>query len=322
MSRPNHIQRKAALIEKFALKEGIWPKSGNQKIVKDNKTINITRNGIIGWQDGRGGSNREKTLKDVKRDLAEFLEKKEEDFFNEDYGVVEFAHYLGLSRIECRESIDNLIGRILPSFSIFSCESNDYRAIMNVFGGLHIIYRLEVTPYAKEKTGREISILKIPLSVRYPIDGFKVMSQNLRRVRCKMVIHSYRIAGGDFDYDGYVTPGDGAGFHHWAFQARDARLPDVMYFITGEPEAESDFMLGTMVSRSQDRPAKPTIWPIVIEKIKGEENLKNFETDDPFDDVETVFMREVPALLDPKDVGTEIINRLKQAQEFAAFPKL
>ena len=322
MSRLSKLQRKAALLRFHLIKHGDFPKNEKHRI----DLLGIARAGLEKWI--RGEVLRPRSLESVDERVKEVLvlDSMMPNLFENYIGVMEFGKLLGLTRRECQIAIDTVAGELGPTFSIFSMQRGRADSLLSDLQGLYAVYRMERTKHATLTTGRDESVLRMALSVRYRLPGSKLMSRDLQRVRCKLNIPSYRAPVDIHEYDGYITPSDasGEGRHYWMFEVRQESEKDAVFFMTeslrrGPHHApQRRLALGIMVSRTQDTKSVPAIWPIVIERRADLPDVS--EPEEGFEQsAEQRFVTETAALLEPKSVGKWVFNALKEAEEFATF---
>lgn len=337
--RPTTLQRKAALIKKRSSDANEWKGKSSQQI----PLVGFTGSTLHSWMSGKTKHANLITLQSADKAIRQYLAENDisrtdlpgsdKNLLTDDVGVMTFGALLGLTRHECREAIDNMVGEVSPAFSIFAMTANESKSFMDQFCGHYLLYRVEKTPKAIEA---ERDILRISLSIRFPLGSHKVMSNHLQRIRCKMHILAYTHPIPDHEYDGFVTKVDGGGFHHWFFQTRKDDVADVIYMMTrgknvdglaGQPN-ERPYITGTMISRTQsnDNEAPDTaIWPFVMERVDPAQFLEeqeHVETTE-LDDLESSFMSAAPALLSStEDIDEFIVRKLREAGDIPNFMRL
>lgn len=338
--RLTYLQRKLALLryycERSPNKELVYPTNRNAKM----KIVGyVARNTFDNWLNGRNiPSAQNKVEADIsikkiifESDISNTLDDR--NVLDDNFGVMEFGMNIGLSRSECRFAIDTVIGELAPTFSIFSLDQSTSRKHFQVYQGLYIIYRYETTEKAKDSTGRKSNMIKIPMSVRHELSGHKAASQNLKRIRCKLNVHSFSGMMRMHEYDGYMTSRDSAELHHWVFQSRNDIEDDLIYIISSDikryeyDDCEGNnstkkfkYMNGVMFSRSQDRNIRAVAWPIIIQKIEFE-RIDYSESNKPedwskFDDIESYFMRSQVGIFDPIDINPGILELFELGSDY------
>lgn len=336
--RPSETQRKVALIISYAEKNQVFPKD----IETRNHTsdiLGLTKNTLENWLKGKIPSTRKiadfsLAVSNLVNDINPDIEIEVSEQYLKNTGVMRLGQLLGLERSECRKSIDQKISSIMSTYSIFNVDDDSARATWKELagrgGGHYIMYRVENTEITLESNGGNPALMQIPIAVRHVIKGNKPMSKGFQKIRAKA--HIYNLTGAEsyFDYDGYITRKDGAGFYHWLFQSRNQTTNDLLYLITGDlerhnsiknPEAEKRlFILGTLHTRNQDSSAKSGAWPVILEKIdlnKWVEQLKSEgrETWGNFDDADSYFMRAAPRLIDISKVDEAIVHHMRRANQ-------
>lgn len=344
--RPSNFQRKIALIRYLCAREDDYPTGGNTEI----KMLKVTRNTLDNWLKGQTNGQKQKLevaeagVMDVIRrtspDEADSVKKP----LTSKLGVMALGKLLGLTRAECRYAIDEAVGEIAPTYTIFSMDDNASSTYFAQLGGLYKVHRAERTETAKKalKTDRETSVMVIPMSVRHELQGHKFMSKTLRRIRCKLHIPAYNSSSSFHEYDGFITPLDGSRFHHWFFQSRKDPENDVIYLLTDElkrdgfgvetEDTDLKFLIGTMVSRSQDAGVGAVVWPIVAEKVMSTKDLEQGDDGNgggdgkegwgPFEDAESYFMRTTPDMIDPDDLDPLLREKLEEAKSFVTVMAL
>lgn len=340
--RVSVLQRKCALIEKVSRGENwpdkqtpAWPKKAGD----DVQLLEITKTSFNKWIEGKVSKPNLLTLDNADSCLKRYLmdrnlegAKDSRNLLSDEVGVMELGRFLGLTRQDCRRTIDVMIGRVAPTFSIFSHQPAEMRALERSFQGLSFVYRPEVTETAESKTGKSDNVLRMPLSVRYPIDSHKVMAKGLERLRCRLQVCAYSSAEPDHEYDGYMTKRDGGGKHnHWFFQSRIDQEADVIYMITTAPQREVHddpesrrYILGLMFSRTQDESPVAGVWPVVIVPVTPDD-LKLLKPETEHDDSESMLMKNCATLMSLKDVDAFIVDRLREAESLInilALPKV
>jgi len=331
MSRLSSLQRKAALLRFYLQQQdGAYPNNVKERIA----LLDMTRAGFERWI--KGEVLKPQRLDAINHSILDALglDPNAEKLFDEAFGVMRLGKLLGLSRRDCQLAIDQVAGELGPTFSTFSMPQQKARKVLSLLQGLYCIYRLEATVQSQTITGRARSILRLGLSVRYALPGSKALSQQERRIRCKLSIPSYRLTGDFHEYDGYVTDTDSAGRHYWMFETRAEINRDVVFLMTEVlrrgPQGVSDRQIanGVMISRTQDATSIPAIWPIVMVKEPERiEDAADFE-----DTTEKRFLREhilrkerLPdqyGLDDPLQVEPWICAALAEAERFAQFYRL
>ena len=325
MSRLSKLQRKAALLRFHLIKHDDFPKNEKHQI----PLLGITRAGLEKWIKGEVTRPRSLEMVDQRIKEALVLDQMMPNLFTDQVGVMELGQLLGLTRRECQFAIDEVASELGPTFPIFSMQRGKADSLLSELQGLYAVYRIERTKHAKHATGREESVLRMALSVRYNLPGHKLLSKDMQRVRCKLNIPSYRASVDIHEYDGYITPSDasGEGRHYWMFEVRQQSEKDAVFFMT-ESLRRGPFhaphrrlALGIMISRTQDTNSVPAIWPIVIERCADLADTSDPEEDFAYS-LEQKFVDETAALLDPKSVESWVFNALKEAEDFATFMHL
>lgn len=321
MARLSSLQRKSALIRQHLINKGQYPGQPGETIPALN---NITRSAFHKWITGQTSEpNGLQVVSDQLKNIIGISHPG--NLLTDDVGIMQLGHFLGLSRNECRRAIDTLAGELGATFSAFSMGNADAEALLRLYRGLYVLYRVERGEQAARFTGRQSSILCATLIVRYSLAGTKDLTRDLARVRVKMNVPAYRKAiSSAHEYDGYLTAEDSAGLHRWVFEERNDRNRDIIFIATRDLERGSEghqdnrFMTGFMVGRTQDRPAMPAHWPIMVVR-RGD--LPRYEApgDDFTDDIETRFSREHTGLFDPTVIDAWIREKLIEAEAFTHF---
>jgi len=329
--RVSTLQRKCALIQKLCLKLEDWPSSSGQSV----PALGISRTSFMKWLEGRVAEPKPSVLKAADEKLRAYLTEHgldattQDNLLSNNVGVMALGEMLGLTRYECRLAIDIMVGRVAPTFSIFSQNQTTINSLLSSFEGISYVYRVEKTHAAKDRTGTYENILRMPLAVRYAIDTHKVMAKGLQRIRCRLEVMEYRTAAPNHQYDGYLTPKDGGGQHyHWFFQSRMDRDSDVIYMITHDPQqvlhddpSSQRYILGSMFTRTQDQTPIAAVWPIVILPLsENEQNI--LSQTNTHEDVETVMMRDTPRLMSYDEVDPFVHEKLKEASDLVRFMTL
>lgn len=339
--RVSPLQRKCALIE-YVCRRETWPDDSPAWPAKTTGCVtllDISRTSFNAWIEGRTAKPRDSVLEKADRTLKQFLTDRgrsgaddTRNLLSNQVGVMELGLFLGIKRRDCRKAIDNAIGKVAPTFSIFSLSDNDMQNLRRNFEGLSFIYRVETTEAALAAKDGRACVLRIPISVRYPIESHKVMAKGMRRLRCRLQVFAYNSTIKNHEYDGYVTKRDGGGrHHHWFFQSRIDEEADVIYMITHSPRRERPddqnsrrYTLGMMHSRTQDDTPLAAIWPVVMTPLTDEE-MQTYAPNDDHEDEETLIMRMGPALLDQSEVPNFVLEKIREAEDLVnvfTLPKL
>lgn len=337
--RPVAFQRKIALIKHVCDSRRLYPYNKSHPI----EHIGVTANTLDNWI-GRKVSPRDSTTDNVNNKIRDYITShlnidivNENNIFSDDFGVMELGHCLGLTRDECRFAIDQQISFIVSGFDIFNMNHAASEQLFRLFRGNYIIYRIEKTELSKEVTGRDVSVMTIPLSVRHLISGTKKMTEHENKIRCKLSVVSYSSRSQLYEYDGYITKKDGVGFFHWVFQSRSEALDDILYLMTGDftrdykPDSseisERFFLTGSIHSRSQDNPASSVVWPVVIEQVDPEEYLGISSADRPddwrkFEDNESYFMRKASKFFSLDELDPLVRRKFAEANSRVAISSI
>lgn len=319
MSRLTALQRKAAILRYYLRKHKIYPSNVKAHIA----LLDMTRAGFEKWINGQTYSPRQIEAIDSKIKSVLNLNPTDPNLLDRGTGVMELGYKLGLSRAECQIAVDEVAGELGPTFSSFSMGDEQANGLLRVFQGLYVVYRLEHTAQAKTATGRDLSVMCMTMSVRHKLTGSKRLTRDLNRVRCKLHIPSYRLHMKHFEYDGYVAQTDPAGKHYWLFEARHDIERDMVFMMTdilqtsGFEAGPSPFCYGTMISRSQDMPGQPTVWPILLER-KAELADPEKQVDEGFGkSAEKLFTEQYAALKAADELDPWVMQALIKAEEFA-----
>lgn len=332
--RPTKLQRQMALLIHFGDKTELFPIEESKRNQK-SEALGVSRNTLVNWLGG--GKPRDSALnrfsEAIHRIVGELnpnLELGEPRNFIKDTGVMKLGQLLGLTRTECREAIDQKISSVLATFSIFNVDvgsaNSTWGELGGKDGGYYLMYRMETTKAAKKHTGYDKSIMVVPIAVRHLLSGNKSMSRGFRKIRAKAHVYSFTGSNPYFEYDGYITRQDGAGFHHWLFQSRNQVADDLFYLMTRDIERvrvkgsirQRLFLLGTLHTRNQERLATSGTWPVVLEKVDLEELISKEKLQasanwQEFDDLDSYFMREWPDLVQPDAVDELLKEYMSRA---------
>tara|TARA_R110000737_G_scaffold333449_1_gene351128 strand:- start:5660 stop:6673 length:1014 start_codon:yes stop_codon:yes gene_type:complete len=314
------LQRKAAIIRYYLRKNQQFPSN-----VKANIAIlGMTRAGLEKWIKGETHQPRAIDRLDAALKQAIGLETLTPNLLSRETGVMEFGNRLGLSRAECQIAIDEVAGELGPTFSSFSMSPEQASGLLQVFQGLYVIYRLERTAQAQKATGDTLSIMCMTMSVRHKLRGSKPLSSTLQRIRCKLHIPSYRVNIPYFEYDGYLAQTDPAGKHYWLYEARHEIERDMVFMMTDVLQSGTFdgqrrlYCYGTMITRSQDQPGLPMIWPVLIER-RADLVAPAKQKDESFErSAEKIFTEEYAALKPPSEVEPWVLQALQEAESFAS----
>lgn len=325
MTRLTELQRKSALIERYLRKNRMFPKTSSEKI---HPLDEVTKAAFDKWLNGKtehpdrlGNANKALVthLRACKHEPGRGSTPNEDaDLLGTTTGVMELGRILGLTRNECRRAIDTLAGKLAPTFSNFSLEQDQARSILSIYRGIYRCYRIENTIQAQTRSRRDHSVMSFVLSVRYAVGVASENGKELRRVRCKATIPSYRARPSTYEYDGYMTAPDGAGMLYWMFQERKGIERDMLMLIATELEedriddANHQFILGMLITRTQDKTSRPAIWPVVLERIA--ELPKDGSKEDRFDDdIESLMTSANLGLHAPEEIAPWVFEKLKEA---------
>lgn len=325
MTRLTELQRKSALIERYLRKNRLFPKTSSETI---GPLDGVTKAAFDKWLNGK--TEVPDRLESANKALLQHLRPQNTegehtpvpsldiDLLGPNTGVMEFGRILGLTRNECRRAIDTLAARLSPTFTNFSLEQDQARSILSIYRGLYRCYRIENTIQAQTRSRRDHSVMSFVLSVRYAVGIRAENGKEQRRVRCKATIPSYRARPPTYEYDGYMTAPDGAGMLYWMFQERKGIERDMLMLITTELEedriddANHQFILGMLITRTQDKTSRPAIWPVVLERIA--DLPKDGSKEDMFDDdIESLMTSTNLGLHAPEEIAPWVFEKLKEA---------
>lgn len=324
MSRLTELQRKAAVIRYYLRKHQRYP--SNVKAPID--LLGMTRAGFEKWINGDTSNPHSLNRIDANLKAKLQLQATSANLLDGATGVMELGHKLGLSRAECQIAIDEVASELGPTFLSFSMTSDQANGLLKVFQGLYVIYRLERTEQAKEATENDLSVMCMTMSVRHKLTGTKPLSRDLNRLRCKLHIPSYRVHINLFEYDGYITQTDPSGKYYWLFEARHDIERDIVFMMTDVLQArrvngkQRLYCHGTMITRSQDMPGRPMVWPILIER-KAELADPEKQVDESFErSAEKIFTSDHAALRAAEELDPWVMQALLEAEKFATYVQL
>lgn len=339
--RAKPFQKKAAIIFTYLKEHSLLPEERNE-LKGEIKSIGFSRQALDNWITGT--PPRRTTLVQLSHKVADLVqlegrgnEIEDRATFLKDVGVMKLGELLGLKRGVCRKAIDQQLGRVHPTFSIFSIEEDSCDATWNALsdkeGGYYKVYRAENSEIASQQSQDKSKVLIMPLAIRYKLHGSKPMSGGHKKIRAKLSIPSFMGGTDLYEYDGHVTRQDTSGFFHWMFQSRREDSGDLVYLITGGLERRFNasgqkprrFIFGTMHSRNQDRNATGTSWPIIMERIENlqdeVEHLKNTSGVDlaAFDDDDSYFMKATPALVGQSETPEHVRREMGSANQWLSI---
>lgn len=229
MWRLDERQRKCAIYRYYLEKKEAFPLADKDTV----PDLGITRRQFNKWEAGEVSLPNTLKKRSKSWDKADL---KIAEMFRDDYGVMEMGKELGLTRAECRKAIDELAGRLSPTFPKFSVTPERSKRLIRTFQGQYIVYRWERTEHHSAQHDRDTSIMCMTLSVRFALSGNKRLSRDLHRLRCKLNIPSYRLNFDLYEYDGYLSDVDSGGVYYWMFEDRKVLEGDLVFMMTNALE--------------------------------------------------------------------------------------
>lgn len=268
MEEINDVRKKIALLIGRLELDGRFAgldKSGKFEIGTSNR-LEISKEGLWTWRDG---GTRKKGWPELSRAVAEefnmctkYGKLVNYDMIGSTMGAMNFGERLGLSRQRCRYYIDQIYGRYLPTFQMFSLKKADADEFMRNNGGFYTIYRLQKHPKLNWV------VVQIPLSIRHLMSGGKKGAKTDYRVRCKLSVPRVPNKGAKlYEYDGVVASTNEAWYWSFEMRSKERAMRDMIFCTTNtiEHDGDREFFQGHMISSSQVE-SEAVHWPIVIIK--------------------------------------------------------